>query len=108
MQISFETEELRDYHRIPAKALIRYGPTAAKGLAMRFADLRALQNASELVAFGAEECAFDGLHALKVPVAKDCSLVLVANHPKKKELALNWAGVTRVKVVTIGRHDEQG
>lgn len=107
MELSYETEELRDYHRVPAKALVRYGPTAARGLAMRFADLRALQNASELVAFEAQECAFDGLQALKVPVAEDCSLVLVANHPKKKDQPPKWASVTRVKVVTIGRHDEQ-
>lgn len=107
MELAYETEELRDCFRVPATALVRYGPTAAKGLAVRFADMRALQRASELAALGAQECGFDGLQAMKVPITNDCNVFLVANHPKKKGQSLDWANVTRVKIVKIGGHDEQ-
>lgn len=106
MELSYETEELRDYVRFPAKAVERYGQTAARSLAVRFADLRALERASDLVALGAQECIFGEAQAMRVPISNDHVLVLVANHPKKKGQPLEWANVNRVKIVKIGKNDE--
>ena len=108
MIISYKTEELRDYFRLPATALVRYGPTIARKLAVRFADLCALQEASGLAALGAQECEFSGAPAIMVPITTDFGIFLVANHPKKKAESLDWSNVTRVKIAKIGSQDEQG
>lgn len=94
MEITFKTGELRDYDAIPATALARYGPALARMLALRFADLRALQNAAELQVFGAEGCVFEGKEALKIPLTNDHSLVLVTLHPKR-------ITVPRIKILAI-------
>lgn len=107
LELTYETEELRDLYRVPATALACFGPSIARALAVRFADLRAVQNASELVAFNARSCTRYDLPTISVPVTDDCSIILVASHPKKRGPAQEWADVNRVKIIKIGRHDEQ-
>ena len=107
MEISYKTTELRDFFQFPAKAYARYGATIARALSLRFADLRALQNAAELVAFSAQNSVFQDDQALELPVAEDYSLILLAAHPKQRNQPLSWANVTRIKIVEIKRRDEQ-
>lgn len=108
MIISYKTKELRNYFHLPATALDQYGPAVAKILAVRFADLCAFQKASELADLGAQECELAGAPAIMVPVTTDCSIFLVANHPKNRYESLDWSNVTRVKIVKIGSQNEQG
>lgn len=94
LEITFRTGELRDYDAVPATAFTRYGPALAQALALRFADLRALQDAVELEVFGAEVCVFEGNTALKIPLTNDHSLVLVTVPPKRRT-------VPRIKILAI-------
>lgn len=101
MEISYKTTELRDLFQFPAKAFARHGATFARALAIRFADLRALQNAAELVAFSAQDCEIQDLPALELPISDGHSAIIVPNHPKSKGVPIPWSKVTRVKVVSI-------
>lgn len=107
LEISYKTIELRDFFRFPAKAFARYGATVARALAVRFADLRALPNAADLVAFSAQDYVFQEDQAMELPITEDCSLILLVAHPKQKNRPLSWANVTRIKIAEIKRRDEQ-
>jgi hypothetical protein len=106
LQISYESAELRDLFRFPAKALTCYGPTVARALAVRFADLCAFQNAAELSAFSPEYESVEGVPSLKLPITDEYSVRLVANHPKRKNDPVNWGIVKRIKVLAIVRRHE--
>ena|GEM_PF-2228091 len=101
MEIAYETKEIRDLFQFPARALAQYGPRVARMLAVRFADLRALPNAAELLAFHPQETLAEGVPALELGLAEDYKMILVPNHPKRPEGPIKWAAIRRLKVLEI-------
>lgn len=108
MEIAYETLDLREVFQFPAKAVARYGSRVAKQLAIRFADIRALTNASEFEAFSPRYRMIQGAPALEIDLAEGYSLVLVPNHPKQRNtFVTDWKTVRRIKVLEIVRAREQ-
>lgn len=108
MEINYETQELRDVFQFPAKALARYGPAVAKALAVRFADLRALPNATEIAAFDSHPITVDGVPAFAVHLTNGYSIIIIPNHPKVRYSAesIVWSNVKRIRVLEIVRQHE--
>jgi len=105
LEIAYTTTELRDLFRFPATALAQFGANVARLLAIRFADLEALQNAAELETLGAMQCDAGGDKYLELPLAEGVVLIIKPNHPKRT--MTDWANVTRVKIAAIVRRDER-
>jgi hypothetical protein len=108
LEIAYETKEIRDLFHFPARALARYGPSVARMLAVRFADLRALPNAGELVAFSPQEKLVQGDPMLELDIVGDFQMILAPNHPKRPAGPVNWAKISRLKVfMIVGSHEQK-
>ena len=108
IQLAFQDENLRKVCESSISAKRKYGGIAGPSLHARLADLKAADSPAELVGWGFAK--FDELSNDRIIVFLDDSyrLYAMANHkpPPGKLGKLDWTQVTRVKILSIERANE--
>jgi hypothetical protein len=108
IQLAFQDENLRKVCESSISAKRKYGGIAGSSLHARIADIRAATSPAELVEWGFAE--FDGAANDQIVIFLDdfYRLYAVANHksPPGKPGQLDWNQVTRVKILSIERINE--
>jgi len=105
LEFAFENKELRAVCENRRKAEAKFGVKIAQLLFDRLADLRAADSISDLVV--GDPKVYDdseGLPNLKIELANNYVIILRPNHvelPKDKNGNLDWAIVTRLKIMGI-------
>ena len=108
MELSFATEDLRSLCERRRRARRLLGNQAAGLLAQLLADIEACANMAELVGLLQSQIAQADGEQWCAKVTTDCSVVFVCGHltmPRTKTGAVDWARVSRVKILQIGAHD---
>lgn len=105
VEIAFGSKELRSTCESPARAKRELGEVAAIALRRCLADLEACESVAEVVEVGLD---FDDCEAkvglIRFKLSEDMHFYCEVNHrhvPMNGE-AVDWAKVTRLKVVHIG------
>lgn len=108
IQLAFQDENLRKVCESSISAKRKYGGIAGPSLHARLADLRAADSPAELVEWGFAK--FDEAANDRIVIFLDDSyrLYAVANHklPPGKSGQFDWTQVTRVKILSIERANE--
>ena len=108
IQLAFQDENLRKVCESHISAKRKYGGIAGPSLHARLADLRAADSPAELVEWGFAK--FDEAANDRIVIFLDDSyrLYAVANHKPLpgKPGKLDWTQVTRVKILSIERANE--
>lgn len=108
IQLAFQDENLRKVCESSISAKRKYGGIAGPSLHARLSDLRAADSPAELVKWGFAK--FDEAANDRIVIFLDDSyrLYAVANHKPQlgKPGKLDWAQVTRVKILSIERANE--
>lgn len=105
LEIAFQTKDLRATCESPTRAKRELGEAGSKALQRALADMAAVETVSELFEMGLEieNCA-QKQGMLRFQLSKELSLYCNAN---QQSVAMNgetvdWAQVTRLKIVHIG------
>ena len=109
MILAFPTLELRNLCLSQTKAEAKYGYKVAKLLRERLADLRAAESVLELVAGRPREMRSKPHNKYAINLADGYRLVLEVNHqnvPQKASGQVDWALVSRVKILRIEVSDD--
>lgn len=108
IQLAFQDDNLRKVCESSISAKRKYGGVAGPSLHARLADLRAADSPVDLVELGFAK--FDGAPNDRIVIFLDdfYRLYAVANHkpPPGKPGKLDWSQVTRVKILSIERVNE--
>ena len=108
IQLAFQDDNLRKVCESSISAKRKYGGVAGPSLHARLADLRAADSPAELVELGFAK--FDEAANDRMVIFLDdfYRLYAVANHkpPPGKPGKLDWTQVTRVKILSIERVNE--
>lgn len=108
IQLAFQDDNLRKVCESSISAKRKYGGVAGPSLHARLADLRAADSPVELVELGFAK--FDEAANDQIVIFLDdfYRLYAVANHkpPPGKPGNLDWTQVTRVKILSIERVNE--
>jgi hypothetical protein len=102
LQLAFDSQSLRSTCEIQAQAESELGADVAETLRRRLADLRAAATVHDLIA-GLPTVGPDGLH-LFINVGDGHRIVLMQGHvkcPRTKTNDVDWARVSRVKIMKI-------
>ena len=105
LEISFNTEGLKDVCIDGALADQTLGPAAAEALRNRLADIRAADNVYDLLAGQPAAGMHDGAECFRVNLVADACLIFVPSHNKSRvdaQGAVDWARVRRVRIVAVG------
>ena len=108
IQLAFQDENLRKVCESSISAKRKYGGIAGQSLHARLADLRAADSPAELVAWGFAKFDQAANNRLVIFLDDSYQLCAVANHkpPPGKLGKLDWTQVTRVKILSIERANE--
>lgn len=104
MVLAFDSKLLRMVCEQATEAYCRFGPTVAKMLHHRLADLRAATVAKDLVV--GQPCVLkstDG-QEMAVDLCEGYRIVFSANHPNNPKLEtgdVDWTNVSRIKILGI-------
>tara|TARA_B100002049_G_C15998818_1_gene340569 strand:+ start:320 stop:655 length:336 start_codon:yes stop_codon:yes gene_type:complete len=105
LEIHFNSREIR---RICTKDLVakaQFGEKDAKRLQNRISDIMAATTVNDLFVGSPEETMLGGINAFQLSFGKDRYLVFSANHlnnPLNSKGKINWNGVSRVKIISVG------
>ncbi len=102
MQLAFDSKELREICESDSQARLDLGDAVAEMLKHRLADMRAAKSAKDLVA-GKPRTHPDSQHML-IDLSDGYTIVFKANHtnnPLTEAGDLDWAKVTRIKILRI-------
>jgi proteic killer suppression protein len=105
VDLAFGDEKLRSICLKKARAVASVGPEIAHELVKRLADVRAAEVATDLLV-GVSASTWNGSDVLVLSLKGGYALVLTANHLQNPTTAcgkINWAEVTRVKVLDLSR-----
>ncbi len=109
MELAFDTKSLRTTCESEAHARRELGAKVAEILKHRLADLRAATSAKDLVAGRPRELAGADHQHMAVDLCDSHRIVFSANHPNNPTTEtgdLDWARVSRIKLLRIERgHD---
>jgi hypothetical protein len=105
LEIAFQTRELRATCESPTRAKRELGESESKALCRVLADMNAVDSVAELIEMGLEivNCT-QGQGMLRFRLSEVLGLYCNVNHqhiPNNGE-TIDWAQVTRLKVVRIG------
>jgi toxin HigB-1 len=106
LELAFSTQALRTLCETEAAAERQFGAECAAVLRRRLADLRAAPGVADLVAGRVRPG--PAKDQLVIDLTDDIVIVFCANHsktPRATSHEVDWAKVTRVKILRIGRHD---
>lgn len=106
--IAFAIKSHRQLCENEAIAERKFGLVIAKKLKQRLADLRAATNVKDIPVGRPRE--LDGIyqHQFAVDICEGYCLIFCANHnsnPVLESGEINWAQVTRIKILRIETHD---
>ena len=109
LDIAFRTRALRDACEKQAEGERQLGSRVAQALWRRLADLRAATTVDEVVAGHPEALTEDGSQLMVFTLTDEYQLIVAPGHNNMPVLdsgEMDWARVTRVKVIRIERrHD---
>lgn len=105
LEVAFRTKELRSTCESPARAKRELGDSAASALRRHLADLEAVETVAELMEIGLEfeNCGLT-VGLIRFELGEGRHLYCEVNHqhvPMNGE-AVDWAKVSRLKVIHIG------
>ncbi|MGN3963741.1 hypothetical protein ACS0ZG_11760 [Burkholderia gladioli] len=108
IKLAFKDEKVRAVCESPRSAKLKYGEVAGRTIHSRLADLRAADSPLKYVEWGFgkfDETAHD---RIVIPIDDEYRMVAEANNrpPPGEPGALDWAQVTRVKILSIERTNE--
>lgn len=108
IKLAFKDEKVRAVCESPRSAKLKYGEAAGRAIHSRLADLRAADSPLKYVEWGFgkfDETAHD---RIVIPIDGEYRIVAEANNrpPPGEPGALDWAQVTRVKILSIERANE--
>lgn len=107
LEVAFRSKELRSTCESPARAKRELGENAAAALRRHLADLEAVETVAELTEVGLEfENCGSTVGLLRFGLSEGQHLYCEVNHqhiPMSGE-TIDWAKVSRLKVVHIGAH----
>ena len=102
--LAFDSKLLRAICEKAAEAYCRFGPTVAKILHHRMADLRSATVAKDLVAGRPRVLKGTDGQKMAVDLCEGYRIVFTANHPNNPKLEsgeVDWANVSRIKILDI-------
>ena len=109
MDLSFDTQLLRNLCESDKKAKQKLGHDVADQLRRRIADLRAAETIDDLAA--SPPYGLDGSASLAVELCDGWRVVFAANHtemPVVSSGAIDWSVVDRIRIVAIEQIGERG
>lgn len=108
IKLAFQDEKLRTVCENTVSAKRKYGEVAGRSIHARLADLRAAKSPIELVEIGFASIDKTAHDRIVIPVAGGYLMLAVANNrpPPGSPGAIDWAQVTRVKILSIERTNE--
>lgn len=104
MELAFGTKSLRDICESEVHAKSELGPRVAEILKHRLADLRAAASPKDIVVGLLREVDNEGRRHMVVDLCDGYRIVFSANHannPTTKTGDLDWARVSRIKILRI-------
>ena len=110
MELAFESKELRSICEHEATAKTELGAEIAEALRGRLADLRAATSMDDLIVGNPHTLECRESNYLVIDLCQGHRIVLKANHPENPLTdcgRLDWAKVSRIKVIHIGGEYEQ-
>lgn len=109
LELAFSEKSLRQLCENETIAKRKLGAQVAEKLKRRLADLRAASCVMDLVVGAPRELEGDNANQFAISLCDDYRMVFCANHatvPLLESGAIDWARVSRVKVLRIeGNHD---
>ena len=103
IQLAFKNEKLRQICESPVSAKRKLGPATGRSLHVRLADLRAADSPAELIDLGFAKYDAKSETRIVIPLDGGYLVTAEANHREAPggPGALDWAQVTRVKIIDI-------
>lgn len=111
MEISFENPSLRQLCQSKNRAKTQFGEEFALKLKTLLADLDIWNNVNELIEGGIYNLKIDGKNSITIELGNDAKFVFCAINldiPLNEDRTINWAKVTRIKVLRIEVNNEKG
>lgn len=109
IQLAFQDDKLRQVCESTVSAKRRFGVSAAESLRNRLADLQACANVAELMSLGFTTVDKGTEARIFVSMADGYTVIAVANNrpePRLQGGRLDWKRVTRLKITSIERANE--
>jgi hypothetical protein len=108
MKLAFQDEKLRTVCESPVSAKRKYGEVAGREIHTRLADLRAAESPLKFVEWGFATFDKTSYGQIVIPIYGGYRMLAIANHRllPGNHGALDWAQVTRVKILSIERANE--
>ena len=109
LEIAFETRSLRNLCEQEARAKAEFDAPVADYLKRRLADMRAAATVLDLPAGRLQEVTELGVQAMAVDLKEDFQLIFCSNHPNQPTTEIgrvDWAKVSRIKILRIGKDDD--
>ena len=106
MELAFESEFIRQICEDMAMAKLELGDTVAETLTHRLADLHAAGSICDLIVGNCRILDAGGMQRVYIDLPQGYRMVLTANHPRMSLVEhgdIDWASVTRIKILQIGR-----
>ena len=106
MELAFHTKSIRSICESEEQAKLELGDSVAEVLKHRLADMRAARTPKDLVA-GRPRIGADGKHMV-IDLRGGHVIVFKANHPNNPNNdadGLDWARVSRIKIMRIESED---
>jgi hypothetical protein len=108
LELAFLNKSLRDICESQLKAERRLGIGVAAALRARLADLWDADSVSEVEAGPPRILDDTPPGRVAIPLGDNASLVFAANHiaiPRAESGGVDWAAVTRIKIIHVGELD---
>jgi len=109
MELAFDSRPLRSFCEDQSIAAKELSPAVAETLKHRLADLHAARSVNDLLVGRPRVSVVAGVECFMIDLCEGYLIVLQANHPRNpttEDGGLNWAMVSRLKVIRIGRDDD--
>jgi len=108
IKLAFQDEKLRRVCESPVSARRKYGEVGGRAIHSRLADLRAADSPLKYVEWGFAKFDETAHDRIAIPIDGGYRMLAVANNrpPPGEPGTLDWAQVTRVKILSIERTND--
>ena len=111
MEISYQDQNLRQLCLSKNRAKTQFGDEFALKLKILLAELDVWNNVNELIEYGVYDLKIDDRNNITVDLGNESKLVFCAINldiPLNEDRTINWAKITRIKVLRIERNNADG